>query len=151
MKDYLHRYVELYPPISCHLEANVDRAIYGQGRFRSFTFQEMWRWYSLHKCLQADPQAGSDYERKMSQEAFCSVRQWLVMKEEDISSKSLKRFRHYILNKEQEVGQGSLSLKQGAVHMTNLKPVLKLHFTEISPKSGPPSSICHIQHLRDQR
>ncbi|KAL7388959.1 hypothetical protein ABVT39_024015 [Epinephelus coioides] len=62
----------------------------------------MWQWYSLHKCLQVDPQAGSDHERKMSQEAFCSVRQWLVMKEDDISSKSLKRFRHYILNKEQE-------------------------------------------------
>ncbi|KAK7131740.1 hypothetical protein R3I93_018338 [Phoxinus phoxinus] len=36
----------------------------------------------------------------MSQEAYCSVRQWLVMKEEDITSKSLKRFRLYILDRE---------------------------------------------------
>lgn len=129
----------------------MDRAIYGQGRFRLFMFQEIWWWYSLHKCLQADPQAGSDHERKMPQEAFCSVRQWLVMKEDDISSKSLKRFQHYILNREQEVGQGSLSLKQGAVHMTNLKTVLKLHFIEISLKSGSSSSNCHFQLLRDQR
>lgn len=79
---------------------NVDRAIYGQGRFRSFTFIEMWQWYSLHKLLQAVPQSGTDYERKMAQEAYCSVRQWLVMKEEDITTKSLKRFRQYILDRE---------------------------------------------------
>ncbi|ROL45609.1 hypothetical protein DPX16_17725 [Anabarilius grahami] len=36
----------------------------------------------------------------MAQEAYCSVRQWLVMKEEDITTKSLKRFRRYILDKE---------------------------------------------------
>ncbi|XP_045921281.1 uncharacterized protein LOC123980779 [Micropterus dolomieu] len=71
--------------------------------FRSFTFQEMWMWYSLHKHLQADPQAGSDHERKMAQEAFSSVRQWLVMKEDDVSSKLLKRFRLYIVTKETEV------------------------------------------------
>lgn len=113
MKDYLHQYIELFPSVSCHLELNVDRAIYGQGRFRSFTFQEMWRWYSLHTCLQVDPQAGSqarsDHEGKMAQEAFCYLRQWLVMKEDDIPSKSLKRFRHHILNKEKEVDQGSSS------------------------------------------
>ncbi|XP_057188364.1 uncharacterized protein LOC130553424 [Triplophysa rosa] len=79
---------------------NVDRAIYGQGRFRSFPFLEMWQWYSLRKNLQADPQAGTAQERKMAQEANCSVRQWLVMKEEDIITKSLKRFRRYILDKE---------------------------------------------------
>ena len=151
MKDYLHRYVELYPSVSCHLEVNVNWAIYGQGRFRSFTFEEMWRWYNQHKCLQADPQTGSDHEQKMAQAAFSSVRQWLAMKEDDISSKSLKCFQHYILNKDQEVGQSSLSKKHGAVHLTNLMPVLKLHFTEISPKSGPSSSICHFRHLRDQR
>nr|XP_009301978.1 uncharacterized protein LOC101884057 [Danio rerio] len=60
----------------------------------------MWQWYSLHKTLQADLQAGSAQEKKMAQEAFCSVRQWLTMKEEDISVKTLKRFRQYILNKE---------------------------------------------------
>ncbi len=96
--------MQLIPPVSCHLEINVDRAIYRQGRFRSFTFQEMWQWYSLHKHLQADPQAGSDHERKMAQEAFCSIRQWLIMKEDDISSKSLKRFRLYVPDKEKEVG-----------------------------------------------
>ncbi|CAM4515148.1 unnamed protein product [Leuciscus chuanchicus] len=79
---------------------HVDRAIYGQGRFRSFTYQEMWQWYSLHKRLQADPQAGSDHERKMAQEAYCSIRQWLVMKEDDITTKTLKRFRQYILDRE---------------------------------------------------
>ena len=82
----------------------MDRAIYGQGRFKSFTFQEMWQWYSLHKCLNADPQAGSAQERKMAEEAFSSVRQWLGMKEEDISSKALKRFRRFILDKEKQVG-----------------------------------------------
>ncbi|XP_042582929.1 uncharacterized protein LOC122137917 isoform X3 [Cyprinus carpio] len=100
VKDLLLRYVQLFPQVSCHLEINVDRAIYGQGRFRSFTFLEMWQWYSLHKTLQADPQAGTDHERKMAQEAHCSVQQWLVMKAEDITTKSLKRFRQYILDKE---------------------------------------------------
>ena len=77
----------------------MDRAIYGQGRLRSFTFQEMWQWYSLHKHLNADPQAGSDHQRRMAQEAYVSVKQWLAMKE-DITTKSLKRFRQYILDKE---------------------------------------------------
>ncbi|XP_039521831.1 uncharacterized protein LOC120475226 [Pimephales promelas] len=79
---------------------NVDKAIYGQGRFRSFTFMEMWQWYSLHKVFQTVPHSGTDQERKMAQEAYCSVRQWLVMKEEDITTKSLKRFRKYILDRE---------------------------------------------------
>ncbi|CAM4514993.1 unnamed protein product [Leuciscus chuanchicus] len=100
VKDYLLKYVQLFPLVSCHLEMHVDRAIYGQGRFRSFTYQEMWQWYSLHKRLQADPQAGSDHERKMAQEAYCSIRQWLVMKEDDITTKTLKRFRQYILDGE---------------------------------------------------
>ncbi|KAI7813125.1 hypothetical protein IRJ41_014404, partial [Triplophysa rosa] len=34
-----------------------------------------------------------------AQQANCSVRQWLVMREEDIITKSLKRFRRYILDK----------------------------------------------------
>ncbi len=92
--------MQLFPQVSCHLEINVDRAIYGQGRFKSFTFLEMWQWYSLHKTLEADPQAGTNHERKMAQEAHCSVQQWLVMKEQDITTKSLKRFRRYILDKE---------------------------------------------------
>ncbi|KAG1928983.1 hypothetical protein F2P79_023205 [Pimephales promelas] len=100
IKDYLLRYVQLLPPVSCHLEMNVDKAIYGQGRFRSFTFMEMWQWYSLHKVFQTVPHSGTDQERKMAQEAYCSVRQWLVMKEEDITTKSLKRFRKYILDRE---------------------------------------------------
>ncbi|KAL0188363.1 hypothetical protein M9458_015462, partial [Cirrhinus mrigala] len=88
VKDLLLKYVRLFPQVSCHLEINVDRAIYGQGRF------------SLHKTLQSDPQAGTDHERKMALEAYCSVKQWLVMKEEDITTKSLKRFKRYILDKE---------------------------------------------------
>lgn len=67
--------------------------------FRSFTFQEMWQWCSVHKRLQAVPQAGNDHERKMAQEAYCSIRQRLVMKEDDITTKSLKRFRQYILER----------------------------------------------------
>ncbi|XP_059210103.1 uncharacterized protein LOC131988962 [Centropristis striata] len=97
LKDSLLKYVELFPPISCHLERNVDRAIYGMGRFRSFTFLEMWQWY---KCHIADPKAGSEQERRMAQEAHTSVKQWLLMRESDITSKSLKRFRQYILDKE---------------------------------------------------
>ncbi|ROL45606.1 hypothetical protein DPX16_17722, partial [Anabarilius grahami] len=43
VKDLLLRYVQLHPQVSCHLKINVDRAIYGQGCFRSFTFLEMWQ------------------------------------------------------------------------------------------------------------
>ena len=100
LKEQFVRYAQLFPPVSCHLEVNIDRAIYGQGRFKSFTYLEMWRWYSLHKTLHADPQAGSDSERKRALEAYTSVKQWLIMKEDDITSKSLKRFRKYILDKE---------------------------------------------------
>ena len=114
VKDHLLKYAQLFPAISCHLEVNVDRAIYGQGRFRSFTFQEMWQWYSLHKHLNADPQAGSDHERRMAQEAFTSVKQWLAMKEEDIIAKTMKRFRQYILDK--EVGKGAYSKKNKNTH-----------------------------------
>ncbi|KAJ8286544.1 hypothetical protein GJAV_G00040380 [Gymnothorax javanicus] len=90
----------MFPTVSCHLEINIDRAIYGQGRFRSFTFKEMWEWYSLHKRLHAESLAGSDHERRMALEANTSVKQWLAMKEDDISTKSLKCFRKYILDKE---------------------------------------------------
>ncbi|KAL1271659.1 hypothetical protein QQF64_030675 [Cirrhinus molitorella] len=71
-------YVQLFPQVSCYLKINMDRAIYGQGRFRSFT-------YSLHQTLQADPQAGTNHERKMAQEVHCSRKQWLVMKERTIT------------------------------------------------------------------
>ncbi|XP_056321434.1 uncharacterized protein LOC130235081 isoform X1 [Danio aesculapii] len=52
IKDLLLQYVQLFPQVSCHLEVNVDRAIYGQGRFRSFTFLEMRQllyWRLLHQ------------------------------------------------------------------------------------------------------
>ncbi|CAM4514945.1 unnamed protein product [Leuciscus chuanchicus] len=62
MKDLLLRYVQIFPQVSRHLKINVDRAIYGKGRFRSFTFLKMWQWYSMHTTLQADPQAGTDHE-----------------------------------------------------------------------------------------
>lgn len=100
LKEQFIKYAHLFTPVSCHLEVNVDRAIYGQGRFKSFTYLEMWQWYSLHKKLNTDPQAGSVAERKRALEAYTSVKQWLMMKEEDISSKALKRFRKYILDKE---------------------------------------------------
>ncbi|XP_041941359.1 uncharacterized protein LOC121704885 [Alosa sapidissima] len=100
LKDSLMSYVTLFPPVSCHLEVNVDRAIYGQGQFKSFTFLEMWSWYSLHTRHQADPQAGSEQERKKARDAHAAVKQWLLKKEGDITTKSLKRFRAYILEKE---------------------------------------------------
>lgn len=103
LKEQFVKYAHLFTPVSCHLEVNVDRAIYGQGRFKSFTFLEMWQWYSLHKRLQADPQAGTDADRKRALEAYGSVKQWLIMKEDDITSKALKRFRKYILDKEVHV------------------------------------------------
>ncbi|KAL0961596.1 hypothetical protein UPYG_G00354600 [Umbra pygmaea] len=78
VKDSLLKYVELVPPVSCHLEINVDRAIYGPARFRSFTFLEMWQWYSQQKPHQADPRAGIEQDRKMAQEAHTSVKQWLL-------------------------------------------------------------------------
>ncbi|KAG5286515.1 hypothetical protein AALO_G00015660 [Alosa alosa] len=100
LKDSLMSYVTLFPPVSCHLEVNVDRAIYGQGQYKFFTFLEMWRWYSLHKRYQADPQAVSEQERKTVRDAHAAVKQWLLKKEGDITTKSLKRFRLYILEKE---------------------------------------------------
>lgn len=103
LKEHFVKYAHLFTAVSCHLEVNVDRAIYGQGRFKSFTYLEMWQWYSLHKKLLADPQAGSDAERKRAQEAYTSLKQWLNLKENDISSKALKRFRKYILDKEVRV------------------------------------------------
>lgn len=103
VKDSLLKYVQLFPPVSCHLEVYIDRAIYGQGRFKSCTFQEMWQWYSLHKLHQTDRTAGSEQDRKMAQEAYISVKQWLMMKERDIKTKTLKRFRKYILDKEVDV------------------------------------------------
>ncbi|XP_073668937.1 uncharacterized protein [Paramisgurnus dabryanus] len=59
VKDLLLRYVQLFPPVSCYLEVNVDRAIYGQDRCRSFTFLEMRQWYSLHKLGPAKRENGA--------------------------------------------------------------------------------------------
>ncbi len=135
--------MQLFPQVSCHLEINVDRAIYGQGRFKSFTFLEMWQWYSLHKTLEADPQAGTDHERKMAQEAHCSVQQWLVMKEQDITTKSLKRFRRYILDK--EVCIVFLFYKDAFITKKNHNATLntnfiRLYLTETSTGQGPSRS-----------
>lgn len=146
VKDLLLRYVQLFPQVSCHLEINVDRAIYGQGRFRSFTFQEMWQWYSLHKSLQDDPQAGTDHERKMAKEAHCSVQQWLVMKVEDITTKSLKRFRQYILDKEVGFFYGAFNKKQATTFHAN---VTHPYITETSTGQGPSRSSCQL--IRVQR
>ena len=135
VKDNLLQYVRLFPPVSCHLEENVDKAVYGQGRFKSFTFQEMWQWYSAHKVYQADPWAGTEKERRMAQDADSSVRQLLAMKEDDISTKSPKRFRLCILSK--EVCSVNLIIKT----TTGAKPYTKLTlaciFAEGSSGRGP--------------
>ena len=73
--------------------------MYGHGRFKAFTYKEMWEWYKYHKLLRADPQAGTAHERKQAQEAYESVRHWLGMNEGQITSKSFRRFRKYILDK----------------------------------------------------
>ncbi|XP_057691911.1 uncharacterized protein LOC130921785 isoform X1 [Corythoichthys intestinalis] len=81
LKEQLLRYVDMFPPVSCHLEQNIDRAICGHGRFRSFTFEDMWQFYDFSKLIRNDLQAESAEEWKMAQEAFCFVRQWLLMTE----------------------------------------------------------------------
>ncbi|KAL0963544.1 hypothetical protein UPYG_G00307770 [Umbra pygmaea] len=95
VKYSLLKYVELFPTVSCHLEINIDRAIYGIGRFRSFTFLKMWQWYSQHKYHQADPRAGTEQNQKMAQEAHTSIKHWLLMEKSDITYNSLKRFRQW--------------------------------------------------------
>lgn len=90
VKDCLLKYVH-QPSVSCHIEMNVDRAIHGQGRFKSCIFQVMWQWCSLHKLHQADSAAGIELDGKMAQEACISVKQWLMMKERDINTKMLQK------------------------------------------------------------
>ncbi|XP_071838459.1 uncharacterized protein [Apostichopus japonicus] len=61
----------------------------------------MWEWYKLYKLtIRKDPQAGSAHERQLSQEAYTSLGQWLGMSENQITSRSMKRLRQYILDKE---------------------------------------------------
>ncbi|XP_035660467.1 uncharacterized protein LOC118405149 [Branchiostoma floridae] len=100
LKDSLLKYVNHFPPVSSHLEVNIDSCTYGHGRFKDFTYKEMWEWYKYHKVLEADQQLGTAQDRKMAKEAFLSIRQWLRLREEDITSRPMKRFRQYILGKE---------------------------------------------------
>lgn len=135
VKDLLLRYVQLLPQVSCHLEINVGRAIYGQGCFRSFTFLEMWQWYSLYKTIQADPQAGTDHERKMPQVAYCSVQQCLVMKEDIVTTKF----------------KVPLVKNHGATLNTIFKAEIHLYFTETSTGRGSSRSSCQLLLIRVQR
>ena len=106
VKEYLLKYTQHFPPVSSHLEKNIDICLYGYGRFKAFHYKEMWGWYQQHKILRADPQAGTADERRKAKEAFDSVSQWLGMTEQSITSKSMKRFRRYILDKMQVIIMG---------------------------------------------
>ena len=103
LKESLLKYASYFTPVSSHLEKNIDICLYGYGRFKSFYYKEMWEWYQQHKLLRADPQAGTADERSRAKEAFDSVSQWLGMTEQSITSKSMKRFRKYILDKMQVI------------------------------------------------
>ncbi|CAH1233518.1 Hypp772 [Branchiostoma lanceolatum] len=92
LKDYLLKYVNYFPQVSSHLEVNIDSCTYGIGPFKSFTYKQMYEWYQFHNKLQADQQLGTAQERKQAEEAHLAVRRWLSMKEEDITSRPMKRF-----------------------------------------------------------
>lgn len=77
-------YVSLFPQLSCHLEKNIDKCIYGQGKFKAF--KEMYEWFLLHKKFVADPQAGTAAERTQAQDAFNSTNYWLQQHERSLST-----------------------------------------------------------------
>ncbi|XP_078586024.1 uncharacterized protein LOC144867859 isoform X2 [Branchiostoma floridae x Branchiostoma japonicum] len=60
----------------------------------------MWEWYKYHKVLEADQQLGTAQERKMAKDAHLTIRRWLTMQENSITSREMKRFRQYILDME---------------------------------------------------
>lgn len=100
VKDSLTEYAESFPQISCLLQANVDRCIYGQRGFENHTFQEMWEIYSQYQAQKDRPEQFSDEQREIIQKACSSVRRWLNTPVTHITSVQMTRFRKYITDKE---------------------------------------------------
>ncbi|KAK1889234.1 putative actin-related protein 2/3 complex subunit 2 [Dissostichus eleginoides] len=101
VKDFLTEYADSFPQVSCLLEANVDRCTYGQKGFENSTFQEMWELYGQYQSQKDSPEKFSGVQRERIQKAYSSVRKWLHTPVTHITSVQLKRFRKYIMDKEQ--------------------------------------------------
>ena len=86
VKDALQKYVDMFPPASSHLEKNIDRCLYGQGKYKSYYFSEMLNLYVFYRAMKADPQIGDAEERKKAFEAYQSMEQWLKTPESRIHS-----------------------------------------------------------------
>ena len=79
------------------LEEYVDSCVY-VGRGLNLPYAEMWAKYDSHRYRLQNP-ADSEAHR----EIYDEVRKWLCMKEKDIKSVQMKRFKKYILEKEKKV------------------------------------------------
>ena len=101
VKDFLAEYAESFPQVSCLLEANVDRCIYGQKGFESSTFKEMWELYGQYLSQKDSLEKFSDVQRERIHKAHRSVKRWLNTPVANITSVQMKRFRKYITDKEQ--------------------------------------------------
>ncbi|XP_045070256.1 uncharacterized protein LOC123484217 [Coregonus clupeaformis] len=102
VKDYLNEYAESFPQVCILLEANIDRCIYGQRGFEESTFQEMWTLYSKYPTQKDRPELFSEEEKEIIKKAYSSVRRWLHTPVTHITSVQMKRFRKYIVDKEQQ-------------------------------------------------
>ncbi|XP_034065909.1 uncharacterized protein LOC117542365 [Gymnodraco acuticeps] len=107
VKDLLAEYAESFPQVSCLLEANVDRWIYGQKGFENSTFAEMWELYRQFQSQKDSPEKSSGVQRERVAAAHRSVRKWLRLPVTDITSVQLKRFRTYIMDKYSSAEQTS--------------------------------------------
>lgn len=103
LKDFFVKYVHFFPPVATHLESNIDMWIYGHGKFKSFTYKEMYQWFKAHKDYMADQQLGTASEKKKALDAYNATKYWCNMDEREIESVTMKKFRKYILDNEKVV------------------------------------------------
>ncbi|XP_034547076.1 uncharacterized protein LOC117818348 isoform X2 [Notolabrus celidotus] len=87
--------------VSCHLEANITRCIYGQKGFEDHTFEEMWGLYSQYHALKNHPKDFTPEQREVVLKAHSSTPRWLNTPVTHITSFQMKRFRKFIRDKEQ--------------------------------------------------
>ncbi|KAJ8370331.1 hypothetical protein SKAU_G00103590 [Synaphobranchus kaupii] len=62
----------------------------------------MWELYSQYRTQNDRPEQFSDEQREIIQKAYSSVRRWLHTPVTHITSVQMKRFRKYIIDKEQQ-------------------------------------------------
>ena len=104
LKDYLHEYARLFKQVSCHLDTCDEDKIYGQEKFKEFTFLQMYEWYEAHNYYQINPEKGSKDERKQAKDAFISVKYWLqVDKCKFEKNKHMLQFQKFVEDKEPKV------------------------------------------------